>query len=240
MYFTVLLFSDPKPVKQEKKIKDKFCGFSECKKLFTPLRPFQKVCTGSVKCSIGYAHEVELKKVLKGAGKVKTAWHYKNDPITTFETKLERPVNAICREIDFACNCISCKNDIPIKKRNAGHNHSKGSNNSLRFDLHNLHIQCENCNNHKSGNDTAYYNGLIKVYGQKYADYVKSDIVRLYPHKDWTRGELTEWTILAKEILQSLKASNEFRTEPRTPTERIILRNEINSTLGIYTNNYQP
>lgn len=249
MKIIILLIPDPKPVNVEKLPKI-FVGFNKkqlaektCKygHKFMPISTFQKC--NITDCAIRQAKDKvaaeEAKAIRKGLVNQKKAYHLKYDTDTDYKKKLETVINAIVREIDKGCNCISCKEGTIIKKIFAGHLHSVGSNDTLRFNLHNEHSQCYSCNGNKGGQNIMYLAGLRRIYGIEYANYVEMEVVALYPILDLTKQQLTEATKLAKEILKSLIASNEFRIESRTPEQRIILRNEINNSIGFYQDKFK-
>lgn len=203
-----------------------------CENEFMPRATTQVIC--SSKCAIKNAELKVIAKANKQARKEKKMWHDKNDKLSVFEKRLEVEINAIARLIDYGCNCISCNPNTPIKREFGGHFHSVKSNNSIRFNLFNISTQCYSCNGEKGGNQIAYYNGLKYYYGNKLADYVMYDIVRLYPTMKWSRDELMEWIKKAKKIRKSLESN----LQVLTPTQRIQLRNEINTELGIYKNEF--
>lgn len=61
--------------------------------------------------------------------------------------------------------CISCQNVKLTKQMNAGHFHSAGNNEALRYCETNVNGQCISCNLHKQGNLLGYQEGLAKKYG---------------------------------------------------------------------------
>lgn len=143
-----------------------------------------------------------------------------------YEKKLEIDINTICRLIDKNSKCISC-NGIGDQ---AGHRHSVGSNCSLRYDLHNLHMQDYNCNGPRSSNDFEYKKGLAERYGKEYQEYVDTEIVRLYPSLNLKPFELKEAITKARIIIKRLKREN----KEYSFSERIELRNKLNLEIGLY------
>jgi hypothetical protein len=140
---------------------------------------------------------------------------------------LEKQINPIARAIDFGCPCISCNRHEG--KPQAGHYHAVQSDPTIRYNLHNIHLQDYYCNVPKSGNITGYDAGLIRVYGQKYWEYVKFDLRRTYINP--LKLSVPEIKVLIK---HAAKIRSEIETEYRPPAERIDLRNEINFALGMY------
>lgn len=145
--------------------------------------------------------------------------------------KLESVINAIAREIDFGLLCISCGGN---GKPQAGHYHSVGSNFTLRFNLHNIHVQDYRCNVQLSANIIGYDEGLITIYGNDYWNYIKFELKNTYHNPlHLTVQDIKEYILISNESLKILK-NNQFE---RSPKERIILRSQLNKTIGIYKQN---
>lgn len=200
-----------------RKLKEKKCAV--CGTAFTPYNSLAKVC--GVKCSIEFGR--------------KKAWENekkeREERLKTHsdrENELQPVINEICRLIDKGTVCISCLK--PPKKNNAGHRFSVNSNNSLRFNLFNVHSQDNYCNESLSGNPDGYDEGLISMYGKDYYEYVKFELKRLYPQVKLTAIELMEKRAIAMKIRNELKKADKVYS----PSERIALRNKINEQIGIY------
>jgi hypothetical protein len=157
--------------------------------------------------------DIELKKKLNG--------------IKPLKKDLEKEINSIIRLIDKDSGCISCNGQTTPQ---AGHYHTVQSNGSLRYNLHNLHLQDFNCNCQKSGNIHQYDLGLIERYGNAYWNYVKFDLVYQYPLIKLNANEYEEAIKIARQIKTELKKAD-LRY---TPKNRIMLRNSINKKIGIY------
>lgn len=150
---------------------------------------------------------------------------------SSLERKMQQVINAIVREIDKGCNCISSQKPIPKGQEQAGHFMSRGSNPSLRFHLDNIFLQSVHDNMYKSGNQIGFLDGLRKEYGNSYAEYVlslKSSLDGL----NLSREEIKSATALARIELSRLKSLNLFMVDTK---ERLKLRAEINQKIGIYT-----
>lgn len=202
----------------EKKIKPKKC--KGCGEKYTPERPLQQVC--------GFACAIQLKKkqeILK-AQKEKRDWYTENKTIGNWKQELQKLVNSIVRAIDFGQPCIATDNTQG--KMNAGHYISVGSNDTIRFNLHNIHIQSEHSNTHKSGDTIRYQDGIVRVYGQEYLDYMNS-LKGLKPIK-LSVDDIKEAIKKCKAILKNLKENERILTA----RERVTMRNELNNSIGIY------
>lgn len=198
---------------------------ANCKVKFTPrFSSFQKVCEDP-KCIL-WLREKEKQKEFKD-WKTKTV--EKNKTHSDFENELQPIINNIARLIDSGMPCISC--DKMAKKPQGGHRFSVNSNNSLRFNLHNIGGQCFKCNEHLSGNPDGYDEGLKRVYGEEYYQYVRWEMKLAYPSVKLSKEELSEAKVIAKQIVKELeKLDMTYGAEVR-----VRMRTEYNKRIGIYT-----
>lgn len=129
-----------------------------CKKLFTPIRPLQKVCsyTCAQKLSNKYAVKEwrDKRKIVRESLKTKSS--YLRD--------LQIIFNNYIRERDKFKPCISCNKPL-VGKYDAGHYFGIGGYPELRFNENNCHGQCVHCNQHNHGNLIEYRKGLINRIG---------------------------------------------------------------------------
>lgn len=119
-----------------------------CKIEYTPIRFAQPRCQ---KCS--FQKQAEKNKTYK-------------KPVAKRNIEQEK-VNKLVRERDFGKPCISCGE---FKKLFAGHYISVGRSKALRYNLDNIHGQCFECNNLKSGNLKSYRIGLIERFGVEFVE----------------------------------------------------------------------
>ena len=149
------------------------------------------------------------------------------DGIPKLKKELEKHINSIARAIDKGSGCISCGGKTTPQ---AGHYHSVQSNGSIRYNLHNLHLQDYNCNCAKGANIHQYDLGLRDRYGLEYWEYVKFEMVKKYPLIKMIFDEYLDKIQIAKTIVKGLEKSDMvFNAE-----QRIMLRNKYNKMLGIY------
>ena len=145
--------------------------------------------------------------------------------------ELNKAVQLLSRKIDAALGHITCIDcDRPFGKQiDGGHYHSKGSNSSIAWNLHNLHSQRSECNQNGigGGKQLGYFEGLIDRYGQEYADFVRYDIVRLYPAIKLSNREV--W-----EKLQLVRGINRNFDTYVLPDCGIKARRMFNLIIGIY------
>lgn len=198
----------------------------DCGDDFMPYTTIDKRCFD---CTISKVQKDNQRKRDKALKEFKKETRNMKSNIKThskWQKELERPVNTISRLIDAGLTCISC----PGKGTQAGHYHSKGANNSIRFNLHNLHIQEYNCNVGRGSNRTGYNRGLVDRYGESYQEFVEYDLVRKYPKIKLSIPELQECIARAKRIVKELKEIG----ATYTAEERYWLREKYNAEIGIY------
>lgn len=141
-----------------------------------------------------------------------------------YRKELQVVVNQIVRVIDIDKGCISCTHGWDknwTRQRHAGHRLSVGSNPQLRYNLHNIHLQCSVCNNFKSGNSRQYDKGLIEQYGPEYLDKCKA-LTAQYQSLNLSLTEIKEALIKAKNIRKNMLNGANYTRE------------EVNDILGIY------
>lgn len=147
-----------------------------------------------------------------------------------YRSYMNDEVQKLSRLIDKKCGietCIDC--GITFGKQvDGGHFHSKGANATLSWNLHNLHSQASHCNRNGLGGGKAlgYYEGLQSRYSKEYADYVRYDLVRLYPSINLSN----------KEVYEKLKVVRKLNREIDTYqfTDPIKARTMFNKIIGIY------
>ncbi|EGB7356638.1 recombination protein NinG [Escherichia coli] len=105
-------------------------------------------------------------------------------PLSWFIRQAQQAFNAFIRYRDRDLPCISCGRHHE-GQYHAGHFRTTGAHPELRFDEDNCHKQCAPCNNHLSGNLTAYRPALIARIGQSRFDALMG------PHEipKWTRDD---------------------------------------------------
>ena len=150
------------------------------------------------------------------------------------EAKLQKVINAIVREIDKGCVCISNRKPIPKRQEQGGHFISRGSHPALRFHLDNIFLQSVHDNMYKSGNQMAFLSGLSEEYGLDYSNYVQG-LKSAYKSLNLSREEIKEATVKARRMLNEVKKTGENRRGiPFAPDYRLSLRKIINEYIGIY------
>lgn len=203
-----------------------------CKERFVPRfnNSLQKFCMEKDDCIaafLAYKKSVDEKKKKTDWNKEKVILKDKIKSLSDWQKELEKECNKICCLIDKNKGCISCKGKTTPQ---SGHYHAKGSNRAIMFHLDNLHVQDYNCNCSRGGNIHQYDLGLIERYGKRYWEYVKFDLVRLFPTLKMAQHEYADKISTARSIIKWLQLQDrEFSLE-----EQRSLRTELNTQIGIY------
>lgn len=144
-----------------------------------------------------------------------------------YRAKYVQPIiNEIARLIDYGQPCIAT--GLYSGKLTGGHYHAVGSNRATALNLHNIHIQSYHSNSWKGGDNMRYRQGLIKIYGQEYADMVES--LKSTPALHLSKDDL----IRIKEKASIARGILKNNLIIRPPEARIKMRDEINKMIGIY------
>ena len=109
----------------------------------------------------------------------------------------------------------------------AGHVYARGGNQTIRYNLHNIHRQSAQ-SNHYQNDDGLLREGLVKEYGNDYMQFISN--LRQTPSIHYSNKEYRELTNKARIILKNLQKLDRFYSK----SERIELRSRINIELGIY------
>ena len=144
-------------------MKEKTCKV--CRAKFIPLKPLQAVC--GLRCAQSYAWRVKTKDEVAQTKAERKEIRAKRESIKTraqWLREAQTAVNAYVRIRDDKEPCISCGR-YHDGQWHAGHYRSTGSSPSLRFDLANIHKQCQPCNTHLHGNLIPYRVNLIQKVG---------------------------------------------------------------------------
>lgn len=197
-----------------------------CKEKFVPIQNLQYLCSPPKECSWKYVALMRDKKIKKD----NDAWKKnEKEKITTqpeWKNMLQVIINTIARLIDKDMGCIAT--GAKTGKMNAGHYISRGSNDTARFHLDNIHLQSEHSNCHMHGDTLRYQDGIVKMYSQAYLDHLNS--LKGLKTINLSISEIKDKIFIATEIRKELIAVN----NTYTAAERLELRKEYNFRLGIY------
>ena len=167
-----------------------------CREWFHPVRAEQYVCSYECACVHGKAandaakadkQRKEKKRRLeeeKEGRKRQAERRMAVKPLSYFIKQAQHAFNEFIRYRDRDFPCISCGRHHD-GQYHAGHFRTTGASPELRFDEDNCHKQCSACNNHLSGNLTAYRPALIAKIGQARFDAL------MWPHAlpKWNRDD---------------------------------------------------
>lgn len=180
-------------------MKPKIC--KSCRKKFQPVRAIQPVCE-SFDCKLAYANQVISKRKAKSEKDDRKAHREAKVKAKTRAQWLKEAQAAFNRWIrirDAGRPCISCGR-VHQGQNHAGHYLSIGARPELRFNEQNVHLQCQPCNTHLSGNLVNYRIGLLTKIGAEQVQFLEG------PHEPchYTIDEIKEikarYTALCREI----------------------------------------
>ena len=193
-------------------------------------------CFGTWLYSTDSGNELLEKSTIKGKKivdqKEKKQWKERKEKTKTlpdWKKDLQKEINLIARIIDYGHPCLA-RNYYP-KQLHGGHVYSVKSNDTIRFNLHNVHRQSAQ-SNHFQNDDGLLREGLQKEYGMKYFDFVSE--LRQIKSLNLSKLEYKELHKKAYKIALRLKKTQTINEL----SKRIELRNEINLELGIYKPEY--
>lgn len=170
----------------------------------------------------------KVKKATESREKEKTK--KAKEKIINWNTKLQSKINEIVRIIDNGLPCLA-RGTYP-KQMHAGHVYARGGNQSIRFNLHNIHRQSAQ-SNHFQNDDGLLREGLITEYGNEYMQFI-SNLRRTEPLK-YKNEEYHDLYKKACEIANKLRKTV---NKPIPIEYRIESRNSVNIELGIYNEEY--
>tara|TARA_R110001583_G_C5605125_1_gene404839 strand:- start:884 stop:1519 length:636 start_codon:yes stop_codon:yes gene_type:complete len=145
------------------------------------------------------------------------------------KAKLQSAINEIVRLIDKGCRCIDCDRMNANPCWDGGHRQSRGSHANIRYHLDNIFKQTRYCNSKSEGDKQAYNDGIKKMYGLDYYNYVDGLGLK-YPKLQMPNSELPSKLDEANKIIKELKSLDLIYP----PETRIKLREKYNKRIGIY------
>ena len=141
-----------------------------CRKMFTPTRPMQTVC--SFECSIEHSKKPKVQKAYQLEAKKELA--KKHPDKSKLLKQAQTLVNRYVRLRDKNKPCISCGHK-GNRQIHGGHFRPAGQVPQLRFYTLNIFAQCSICNNYKSGNLNEYRESLINRFGIEFVESLESN-----------------------------------------------------------------
>ena len=169
-----------------------------CKSQYTKSRMGQVVCCPECAMTLARSKNAKAEKVeITSARRAAVA---KLKTRSDWMKEVQAVVNAVVRERDKDQPCISCGRHHQ-GQYHAGHYLSVGAHPELRFDLTNIHKQCQPCNTHLSGNQLEYRKGLAARYSQDYVSAVETPM----PTRKYTVDELIQLKAFYKAKLKEMR-----------------------------------
>lgn len=193
-----------------------------CKRRYEPqFQSIMALC--SSECIVTYHNKLKQKKEQKELKELKIEVYQKEN-----KKYLQNEINKLSRMIDAKfgnTTCIDCNKPFG-KQIDASHYHSRGANNSIRYNLHNLHSARSECNQYSENHKSGYMIGLIERYGKQYADMVINELPLKYTYTKLSAKEIHEKLILVRKIIRTF---NTYQFD-----SAIQAREQLNKIIGIY------
>jgi len=139
-----------------------------CKLSYKPRNRDQSIC--SVICAMRYVKKKNKEAFDKHTRALKHKYY--NTDRKHLTQKAQKAFNHYIRMRDKGDVCISCGSPGNCQWH-AGHYRASASTPALRFEPLNCHMQCAQCNRHKSGNLTNYRIALIKKIGLDKVEWIE-------------------------------------------------------------------
>lgn len=208
-----------------KKLSKRRC--KQCGETFQKKQPLQYTC--SIKCAVEYTRAKQKDRVKK-EHKDKIKKMRVSAKSSEHKKQLQSEINKLARQIDtyFKFNCIDCGASLyDGTQTHASHFHDVGGNNSIRYNLHNVHASKSACNLWGSGRKKEYKEGLIKRYSKEYQEFVEFELKRKYPHTKLSDQEVYDKLKVVRKLNRDF-ATLKFE-------DGISARNQLNNIIGIYS-----
>lgn len=170
---------------------------------------------------------IKSKVIVKKENNQKTK--IQKDKLKNWSVELQKKVNLIVRLIDKGLPCLATQRIA--KKYDAGHVFARGGNQTIRFNLHNIHRQSAQ-SNHFQNDDGLLREGIVREYGQEYMTFISE--LRRTPQLKYNNNDYHNFYKKASEIALKLKKED----KEYLPWERLLKRDIINADLGIYDVEY--
>lgn len=172
-----------------------------CKRTFTPHRSMAVVC--SVPCSLEYARKVAEQKAARAKREERKSLRQALEKAKTRGAhlkELQAAFNQWIRLRDAGQPCIACGRHHQ-GQNHAGHYRSVGSCPELRFEPDNVHLTCQPCNVHLSGNLIQMRIGMIKKIGLARVEWLEGR----HEPKKYTLPEILEMKAFYRAEVRRMK-----------------------------------
>lgn len=189
---------------QSKIPKPKKCRM--CSTVFIPQRSMQFAC--SPRCGQAWAEKLAAQKLARANRDERKSLKIALEKAKTRGThlkELQTVFNAWIRMRDAGQACIACGRHHQ-GQNHAGHYRSVGSCPELRFEPDNVHLTCQPCNVHLSGNLIQMRIGMIKKIGLARVEWIEG------PHepKKYAIAEIMEMKSIYRAKVREMKKASEI------------------------------
>lgn len=167
----------------------------QCKDKFDAKYFNQKYCMDKDECIKAHSDMAKDSEWKKRQSKLKTDLMTRSDYLKLAQAAF----NKYIRTRDKDRKCISC--GTYNGKKNAGHYMSVGSTPEMRFNEDNVHLQCEYCNTHLSGNLINYRISLVERIGVECVEFLER---KDHAPSKLSVEEIKEITIKYKKLTKKL------------------------------------
>ena len=164
-----------------------------CGEKFAPERPLQIVC--GIPCAWAYKAKQDAKTDRRLTREAKAKLKTRRDWLR----EAQAAFNRFIRLRDAGKPCISCGRHHQ-GQYHAGHYLSTGARPELRFNELNVHLQCQPCNTHLSGNLVNYRIGLLTKIGAEQVQFLEGPHDPKHYSIDDLKAIKAEYTRKAKEL----------------------------------------
>lgn len=163
--------AEPKPAPGPRKRK---CAV--CRESFAPITPWAKAC--KPECAHALVERTKAQQKAKAERQERAQDKIKREELKTradWMAEAQKELNAWVRLVrDAGKPCISCGRHHQ-GQNHAGHFLSRGARANLALVEMNIHLQCQPCNVHLSGNQINYRIGLIARYNVELVESLEAD-----------------------------------------------------------------
>lgn len=201
-----------------------------CKDKFIAKTFLQKFCMQKDECVDAFTvwakekREKENKKIWnKNKAIIRVNSHSKEN-----KHQLQVNINKLSRMIDEKFGfeiCIDCEKTFG-KQTDACHYHGVGSNESLRYNLDNLHSGRSDCNQYSATHKQGYVLGLVKRHGNDYCNYVTNELPLKFKEIRLTNQDIVDKLAIVRKIIRDF--------DTFVFNDAIHARSILNEIIGIY------
>jgi hypothetical protein len=202
-----------------------------CEKEFKQFKSTDKFC--STRCALADKIIKDHKKKQK---QYKKEWNERKEVLRSkvklpeYKKSLQTEINKLSRMIDahFKYKCIDCNEDY-TGQIDAAHFKDVGGNNTIRYNLHNIHSSRAYCNRYSNDHKTGYEIGIESRYGLEYLEQLK-ELTNKYTYIKFNYELIKTALKTTRSIIRN------FEDEIKLHSNGKESREYFNNKIGIYNN----